>query len=816
MYRSDATLAGPQDLAGARALRGETVVNEEYLVQREDGEKASFLCSAAPIRDASGAVTGALVSYRDITRRKITEEKLRVSEELYRATFDHAAIGIAHVGLDGRWIRFNDAVSAITGYPRAQLVEKTFADITHPDDLAADWALAHRVSAGEIPRYSMEKRYLRPDGSPVWVNLTVSMVRDAMGAPQHYIAIIEDIDARKKVEAALSETDRYLQSVLDSIADSVMVVDAQSKYTYVNRAWQRMSGMRREDVIGKNRYEIFPETRGSNLEAEFQRAVRDRVPVEFETYYAPWQRWIAIRAYPREDGGLISYSHDVTAEKSAVKALAQSEERYRSLVLATSAFIWTADANGQFTSPQPGWAAYTGQTFEEYEGSRWASAVHPEDRERVAEAWRAAVASKSIYEVEWRAWHGASRTWRHCHSRGVPIVGDHGEVREWIAAVTDVHERKLLEAQLQHDDKVDSLGVLAGGVAHDFNNLLVGILGNASLAQDAASPAVRGYLERIESAAQRAAALTRQMLAYAGKQQFVFAQLDISSEIREVLALVRSSLHPSIHLELDLDAHLPPVKADQGQIQQVVMNLLINAGEAVSAEGGRIRVTTSADAAGRSVSLCVEDNGCGMTPEVKARIFDPFFTTKFMGRGLGLAAVMGIVRAHLGAIEVESVPGSGTVFRVRFPAAQEDEAPSPANLERCVEAVEPATVLLIDDEEMVRKFAEHVLNRMGAQVLTADCGRAGIDVFRARAAEIDLVVLDASMPDLGGREVLREIRKLRPDMPILTSSGHPRSEMERYFGEDRSLGFLSKPYKPDELAAAVAALIGDRSIRRAV
>ncbi len=816
-YRADGqTPVAPQDLASARSIRGETVDNEEYVIRRPDGATVSFLCSAVPIRDASRKITGGLLAYRDITARKQTEEQLRASEALYHATFDYAAVGIAHVALDGRWIRFNDAVCRITGYSRDELNQKTFADITHPDDLAADWALAHRAAAGEIPGYSMEKRYVRPDGSAVWANLTVSVVRDAGGAAQHYISIIEDINARKRAEAALRERDQYLNSVLESITDGLIVFDVDWNLTFANRAWERMSGMRRDEVLGRSLWELFPAARGSNVEVEFERAVRDRVAVEFETCYEPWQRWFELRAYPREEGGLTCYTREITAEKSAARSLEESENRYRSLVLATSAFVWTADPNGELSTPQPGWEAYTGQSFEEYRGTRWVSAVHPEDRERVAEAWRAAVASKSIYEVEWRAWHGASRAWRYCHTRGVPILGNGGEVREWIAAVTDVHERKLLERRLQHDDKLESLGVLAGGVAHDFNNLLVGILGNASLAQQAPPPILREYLEQIEAAAQRAAALTRQMLVYAGKQQFAFEFLDVSREVREVLTLVRSSLHPSIHLKLELASELPPVKADQGQIQQVVMNLVSNAGEAVRDEGGRIRVATAAEGNGRWVVLTVEDNGSGMTPEVKARIFDPFFTTKFTGRGLGLAAVMGIVRAHQGTIEVETAAGKGTCFRVRFPASEGGEAPRPLVGEATVEAGAPVTVLVIDDEAVVRNVAQHALKKIGAQVLTADCGRIGIELFRARATAIDIVVLDASMPDLGGREVLREIRKIRQQIPVVVSSGHPQSEMDRYFGQDRPSSFLSKPYKPDELAAAVTAETRKSCVPRAV
>jgi PAS domain S-box-containing protein len=611
---------------------------------------------------------------------------LRESEKRYRATFDHAAVGIAHIGLDGRWMRFNDAVCAITGYSREELNAKTFLEITHPADLETDLSLVRRLTDGEIPRFSLEKRYLRPDGSVVWVNLTASLLRDTAGSPLHYISVIEDITARKVAEAALQE----------------------------------------------------------------------------------------------------------------------SEERYRSLVLATSAFVWTSDAAGDFAWPQLAWQAYTGQTWEECKGGNWIAAVHPEDRERVAEIWRAAVQAKSVYEVDWRAWHAATKEWRHCHTRAVPVLRPDGEVREWIGAVNDVHDRKLLEQRLQQEDKRESLGVLAGGVAHDFNNLLVGIMGNASLSFAEASPKQRPMLKEILEAAERAADLTRQMLAYAGKGQFVFESLDLSREVQEALKLARSSLGPAARVELDLARDLPPIRADRGQIQQIIMNLLINAGEALGSHGGQIRVFTSVECApSERVVLTVQDDGAGMTPEVKGRIFDPFFTTKFTGRGLGLAAVMGIVRAHNGFIEVDSMPGRGTTFRVSLPATQFVEPADRQQLQPDALPSVAMTVLLIDDEDVVRNIARHTLTLAGARCLVASSGREGIQMFREWSREIDVVVLDAIMPDLGGLEVLREIRGIRPGVPVIVSSGHPGSEIQRYFNHEAPSAILSKPYKPADLAEAV-------------
>jgi PAS domain S-box-containing protein len=472
--------------------------------------------------------------------------------------------------------------------------------------------------------------------------------------------------------------DHEARAIFDSITDAFIVLDADWRIQYVNAAAESINHKPADAFLGRTNWEEWPASVGTEVERQFRRALAEQTAVHFEhRYVAPgYDVWLEIRAYPFRSGLAIAY-RDITERKWTEKRLRDSEERYRSLVQATSAFVWMADRNGEFSKPQPGWAEYTGQTWEEYRGLGWISAVHPEDRARVAEAWREAVENRSIYETECRAWHAASGTWRHCQTRGVPVVRADGAVREWIAAVADVNERKLWEAKLQHEDKLDSLGVLAGGVAHDFNNLLLGILGNATLARDASGAEQQGYLEQIEQASQRAAALTRQMLAYAGKQHSIFEALELSREVREVVGLVRSSVHPSAQVELELAEKLPAIRGDRTQIQQVVMNLVINAGEALGGEGGRIRIATSAESGGR-VGLTVEDNGAGMTAEVKARIFDPFFTTKFMGRGLGLAAVIGIVRAHRGTMEVESAPGRGSTFRLWFPACDAPATPGGA------------------------------------------------------------------------------------------------------------------------------------------
>jgi PAS domain S-box-containing protein len=370
--------------------------------------------------------------------------------------------------------------------------------------------------------------------------------------------------------------------------------------------------------------------------------------------------------------------------------LRASEARYRSLIAATSSVVLTADATAALIEPQPDWEEFTGQTWEAHRGWGWLDAIHPDDRDNVQQMWRRALETKSLHESEGRLWHAASQQYRYFVARAMPVQNSDGSVREWVGTITDVDEKKRLDQKLLHADKLESLGVLAGGIAHDFNNLLVGILGNASILEEMAESGSQTaeFASAIVQASERAADLTRQMLAYAGKGQFLIRKVDLSREVIELLPLLEPAMSRSMELRLDLDRALPPVEADPSQVQQIIMNLIINAAEATP-KGGVVTVSTAvsedaplagfpavdnAGPAERYVLLRVRDTGHGMDEATQSRIFDPFFTTKFTGRGLGLAAVLGIVRAQRGGICVESEPGKGSTFTVYFPAAAAQSA----------------------------------------------------------------------------------------------------------------------------------------------
>jgi signal transduction histidine kinase/CheY-like chemotaxis protein len=400
------------------------------------------------------------------------------------------------------------------------------------------------------------------------------------------------------------------------------------------------------------------------------------------------------------------------------------------------------------------------------------------------------------------------------------------EVRDYL------EERQASEEKLLQTQKLESLGILAGGVAHDFNNLLTGILGNASLALDISprgSPTER-MLQDVMHASERAAHLTKQLLAYAGKGRFVLQAVDLSRAVREISHLIRASIPKNAQLRLDLADKLPCVEADASQIQQVVMNLVINAAEAIPEHSlGNVLVTTRAQhvdehyleqtlgageiGPGEYVALEVHDTGIGMDDATLQRIFDPFFTTKFAGRGLGLAATQGIVRGHKGAMKVYTAPGQGSTFKILFPAmADEQHAAQVAPAVATPMTTVSGTVLVIDDEEAVRRTAKASLERRGYDILLAENGLEGLRIFQALSGKISLVLLDLTMPGPGGEEVLRQIKSMKPETKVVLSSGYNEVEVIQRFTGKGLAGFLQKPYTSAALVEKVnLALSGEHS-----
>lgn len=385
------------------------------------------------------------------------------------------------------------------------------------------------------------------------------------------------------------------------------------------------------------------------------------------------------------------------------------------------------------------------------------------------------------------------------------------------------HELEAAHAQLLHAQKLESLGVMAGGIAHDFNNLLSVILGCADIAvqRRLSADAMLEQLERIQSAVMQARAVTDQLLAYSGKGKLEVNPVDVSAIAREMVDLIGITLPKGVRLKCELDAIMPAVEADAGQLKQVVMNLVTNAAESIAGRAGEVTLRSFALNADRAlldrcvlgeslapgpyVCLEVADDGCGMDAEVQRKIFDPFFTSKFSGHGLGLAAVLGIVRGHRGGIRIESQVGRGTVFGVLLPATERRVEPSArGKSEPAAELPADALVLLVDDDNRVRKVLKELLELHGLRVVQACDGAEACERFRERAGEIAVVLLDVTMPGLSGDETLLRLREVRPDLEAILLSGYTEDEIAARVARSERVQFLHKPFQNHELVAALS------------
>lgn len=623
----------------------------------------------------------------------------------------------------------------------------------------------------------------------------------------------------------------HLAAIVEASEDAIISKTLESRVLTWNSAAERIYGYSAEEARGRHMTFLLPADRPDEETAILQRIRRGERVEHFETTRRRKDGRlidVSITISPIRDdqGAIIGASHiarDITERKTAETLLRDSEAKLRAFLESASQGVITVNAKGRIDLVNAKVEEIFGYSRDELGGHSLEILIPPRFRE-------AHVGHLAEYFAHPRSRPmGARLELAGLRKDGtefpVDIALSYVSSNEGILAiafVNDITERKKVEEQLWHTQKLESLGVLAGGVAHDFNNLLTGILGNTSLALELlpTNHRSREMLQNSLVASERAADLTRQLLAYAGKGRFVTELIDLSRLVREISQLIQTSIPRSVQLRLDLAANLPNVEADASQIQQLIMNLVINGAEAIGeTENGTVSVTTGVQevdhayirstlgpkeevSPGNYVTLEVHDSGCGMDERTLSRIFDPFFTTKFLGRGLGLAAAQGIVRGHKGAMKVYSEPGKGSTFKVIFPtsgkqAVQTTERPSAEAL------TGNATILVIDDEPVVRQTAKSMLERYGYTVLVAENGKEGVDLFRIIADKVALVILDMSMPVMSGEETLRNLKLINPQVVVMLSSGFNEVEAIRRFTGKGLAGFIQKPYSMAELAERV-------------
>ncbi len=747
---------------------------------------------------------------------------------------------------DGRFLAVNAVYARISGKDRPEDV----VGLTDFDLWPTPHAELYRADDEEVMgtgRQKILEELARSGDETLILETYKSPIFDQEGRVIGTTGICRDVTAEKRAHERLSQSQSRLANIFDFAPGALALTRPSGEVLAANQACCDLLKRPREEIVGSyvQRLGIWTDeaARARFVEVLLREGRIDHAAVTVLDSRGEVIH-LELSGVKLDDGGeqlLLLGALDVTARRRAEEALRDSEQRFRLLADCSRDVIWRMDAQGRFTYLSPSVEALRGYTVEEVMQQSMQDFLTPESLavaqrlwEQNAQLMAAGLPLPEHPPIELEQYRrDGSTVWVEALMN--VVRGPNGEFLGVQGVSRDITERREAEAeqlrlqqQVMQAQKLESLGILAGGIAHDFNNLLTSILGNADLARltlDTDCPAHEN-LEDIASASRHAADLCRQMLAYSGKGRFVTAPVDLSALVKDLGQLLSVSISKKAVLRYELAAALPPLTGDASQLRQLVMNLITNASEALEDQSGSIlvatRLVTCEDAAfqgalgterlppGDYVSLEVTDTGVGMTPEVLQRIFDPFFTTKFTGRGLGLAAVLGIVRGHGGALQVASEPGRGTTFRVLLP---------PGDRPRSHAAVPPATrsewrgagaVLLIDDEEAVRRIGARILEHLGFEAILASDGLLGLQTFTGRRREIRAVLVDLTMPVMDGAECVSRLRELDATVPIVLCSGYDAKGAAERFREQGLAGFIQKPFTAEDLRRTLEGLLPRR------
>jgi len=815
----------------------------EKVFRRKNG--TTFVAEVAMTGSRSNTKRLVVASIHDITERRRVEEAFRTSEAMSRAVVEHSPVGISIRDQTGALLQVNEAWKKIWAISEAEIREnekwsagRSWKErCSYLGDSGQDVDRLFTPEGGVSILYLPELKIPEPrPGAAQWISMYLYALRNEQGQVDKVVTLTQDISERRKTEEALRKNEAKYRELVENANSIILRRDPEGRITFFNEFAQRFFGFGEEEILGRNVVgTIVPEKESSGRDlAEMIRDI-SRHPERYatnenENVLRSGERvWVAWTNKPilDPDGKLaeiLCIGNDITKRKRAEERLAESEVKYRTLVEGMSEAVMQVDNDDvvQFVNPQ--FCQMIGYREDELLGRvGYEIYFDPEEQEliRRKNSLRREKASDA-YETRMRKKNGEEVLVR---ISGSPVTDAQGNVVGSIGVITDITAHKLLEAEFLQAQKMEALGRLAGGVAHDFNNLLTSIMGYSDLlakklAEDDPSGPLRRYADNILSSANRAAKLTQQLLSLSRRHAFQMQVLDLNGIVAEVERILRGLIGEAIELTIHTERTLGRVKADQVQIEQVLMNLAINARDAMP-RGGQLTITTanvvldesfaqrwSNFTPGPYVMIAVSDTGHGMDAEVQSHLFEPFFTTKDKGKGtgLGLSTAYSIVKQTGGHIVVESAPGKGSAFKIYLPRTEEPPAPLPSPQPQPVEAKLPRgveTILLAEDEETVRSLAREVLRSAGYTVLEAENGEEALKVAGSHPGSIHLLLTDVIMPRLGGSELARRLQPLRPDMRVLFMSGYTDGDISSYGGLGSEPSLLQKPFQPIVLARRV-------------
>jgi two-component system sensor histidine kinase/response regulator len=837
--------------AARRYLAGETSTYEvESRSRHKDGSYRWMLIRGVAVRDALGRPIRFVGSSVDITDRRRAEEALRESEERFRGTFENAAVGIAHADFEGRWLRVNQKYCEIVGYSREELLQRTFQDITHPDDLATNLEMWAALLRGESPNFSLEKRNLRKDGSPVWVEVFTSLQRDAAGEPAYAITIVQDISERKRLEEALRASEERFRGTFENAAVGIAHADPAGRFLRVNEKFCSIVGHSREELLRRTYQDItHPDDLAASVDATAalfrgespnfgleKRFVRKDGSLVWAQVFVSLQRDAA--GAPAYDIGII---HDITERKRLEEALRASEERYRFLIRSIPQKIFTADANGDVDYLNQQWTEFAGLSFDQLKGWGWTQIIHPEDVEENVRRSRHAIATGEPFQLEHRV-RRADGVYRWHLSRAVALRDAQGRVLMWFGSNTDIDDQKqTAEAFKQAKEAAEAANrakdEFLANVSHEIRTPMNAILGMTELALDTPlTEDQRQCLRTVKSAADNLLGIINDLLDFAkiaaGKLELVPDDFSLRAAVGDTLRALATRAHKKgLELACNVQPEVPDaLVGDAARLRQVLLNLVGNAIKFTENGEVVVRVEASGDpipeegAAGGpaggpaltaevGLRFTVTDTGIGIPPDKQERIFRAFeqedtsTTRKYGGTGLGLTIAARLVALMGGEITVDSAPGRGSTFAftARFGLQPHPAEQTPAWPPVLLRGLR---VLVVDDNPTNRHILQEWLTGWQMEPVAVGDGLAALGALWDAVSvgrPFPLVLLDARMPDTDGLALAARIREraaLSDVRIILLTSDHRPGDSARS-RELRIDAHLLKPVQQDELLQTI-------------
>jgi two-component system cell cycle sensor histidine kinase/response regulator CckA len=791
----------------------------ELINKKKDGTLYADETTITPLRNKNGVITNFIAIKQDITDRKRSQESLK----LFRTLVDNAADSIEVIDpTTGRFVEANEKAWQSVGYGREEFLSLKLSDIDPTVRLPLENALLEQLKTSGFAR--IEGAHRRKDGTefPVEVNLRfVHLDKD------YVVSSSRDITDRKRMEEAILYEQSLLKALMDNIPDHVYFKDRESRFLRMSRSLANRFGLNDPaQSLGKTDSEFFSEEHARQAFQDEQKVMNSGLAMigveEKESWPDGAESWVSTTKVPLQDVeghiiGTFGVSRDITRSKEAEKALMESEEKYRSLFERNLAATFVSTPSGKVLDCNPAYVQMFGfDTYEQATSTNMARLYgDPKDRSMVLTTLEE---HKKAEDMHFRMVK-IDGTPMYIIANLVGKFDERGQLVQKTGYLIDDTKRHRLEKELIQAQKLESLGILAGGIAHDFNNILGILMGHVSLLDRIKdNPEFhKTSLDAIDTALKRGTGLVRQLLTFARKSDVEFAPLLVNDVVKELIRLLRETLPRTIEIVTDLNPRLPAIVADGGQIHQVLLNLCVNARDAMHA-GGRIRIQTNlADGShvrqrfptalsDKYVSIEVRDTGAGMDEATKTRIFEPFFTTKESGKGtgLGLAVVFGVVQTHKGFIDVESQIGKGTTFCIYLPV-EVTQSVGPNKLttgfEESVGGHE--TILFVEDEPLLFETSKMALASKGYRVLYAKDGFEAIDMYRQHFKEIQLVLTDMDLPKLGGEKLIKALLEINSKLRIIFASGYVEPEVKAKVLKSGAKAFLAKPYDHVAMLATV-------------